>query len=232
MTKIRDVIADYLWFARNIIATPRAHVPSRPNNTRATIVMLPGILEDGSYFQSTFEPLEKSGYDVVQPDLGRMLAPVPELARLVIADVAKRFGEDPDLPIILLAHSKGSLVGRATLAALPEGVHGLIAIAAPWSGSSMSNLFPWVKALASMAPKGPALAQPWGAVREHLLRSRIYSLSPTWDLHIPEGSQLEGATNIPLKVSGHFRGIGAPHTLDVVVSCIEELIDLGPIRTS
>lgn len=230
--RIRDVLADYLWFARNVIATPRAHVPTRPDDTRATILTLPGILEDGSYFQSTFEPLEKSGYDIVQPDLGRMLAPVPELAQKVLADIGERYAQEPDLPIILLAHSKGSLVGRAALAGLPHGVHGLIAIAAPWSGSSMAKLFPAVTALSSMAPAGPAIHQPWGPQRERVIRERIYSLSPTWDLHIPEGSLLEGATNIPLDVAGHFRGIGAPHTLDVVLTCIEDLIERGPIRAT
>lgn len=83
-----------------------------------------------------------------------MRAPVPTLARTVLDDVARRFAEDPELPIILLAHSKGSLVGRAALAALPREFCGLIAIAAPWSGSSMAALSVGARCVSNMAPHG------------------------------------------------------------------------------
>ncbi|QOR47214.1 hypothetical protein INS90_08060 [Trueperella pecoris] len=228
--RLLDRAADYVWYARNFAASHLTGArPSTPRGpVRATIVVLPGVLEDPGYFHKVFGPLEDAGYDVVTLNLGHMTKPVPDLARLVLDDLSKR--ADASTPIVLLSHSKGSLVGRAVLAALPRNVHGLVAIAAPWNGSTLARLFTGWSAIDSMVPGGAATWTPWPGEREQVIRQRIFSLTPTWDPHIPEGSELEGATNIPMTLSGHFRGIGDPATLDLIVECVKRLLALPPLR--
>lgn len=227
MLRLSERIADYLWFVRNLFGVRR---PRRPADVRATIVVLPGVYEDPSYFHRIFSPLEEAGYDVVTLPLGRMTKPVPDLARQVLAELERFRSAAPTTPIVLLAHSKGSLVGRAVLAALPPNVYGLIAVAAPWNGSRLARLFGRWEAVSAMVPGGPATWTPWPHERESIIRERIYSLAPMWDPHIPEGSVLEGATNIPLALSGHFRAISDPATLTVILACIDELLERGPLR--
>lgn len=103
MLRLSERIADYLWFVRNLFSVRR---PRRPADVRATIVVLPGVYEDPSYFHRIFSPLEEAGYDVVTLPLGRMTKPVPDLARQVLADLERLRRATPTTPIVLLAHSR------------------------------------------------------------------------------------------------------------------------------
>jgi hypothetical protein len=49
---------------------------------------------------------------------------------------------------------------------------------------------------------------------------RITSIYPALDQHVPEGSQLEGATNIEVAAVGHFRVLSDPEVLDAVVAAV------------
>jgi hypothetical protein len=48
--------------------------------------------------------------------------------------------------------------------------------------------------------------------RDTSVNGRIVSIFGRYDLHIPDGSMLEGATNVRVPVVGHFRILGAPET--------------------
>lgn len=222
MSRLRD----YGWFGKNAVETVRAGIFRATTTTKpsvsspVTLVLLPGVYEDPSYFQSIRRQLEAVGYAIATvPQLGRMRAPVHVLAKCVLDFLTTING-----PIILLAHSKGSLVGRAVLAALPTHVRGMIAFAAPWRGSTLARLFPPFTVVGKLVPDGPDVTQGWSDDREKLIRSRIYSLSPSWDPHIPGGSVLPGAHNIQLSTAGHFRLIADPKAFEIVVGAINELL--------
>jgi hypothetical protein len=80
-------------------------------------------------------------------------------------------------------------------------VHSLIAIATPFSGSSLAPYIPsrTIRAL------GPADSLIVALAANLDLNSRITSIYGEFDPHIPGGSELPGATNVRVPVVGHFR---------------------------
>ena len=93
----------------------------------------------------------------------------------------------------------------------------MIAIATPFAGSSMSQIGP-TPAMRAFQPDDPVIA---ALVAESAVDSRITSIFPSFDPHIPEGSRLEGGRNIELPVSGHFRILFDPTLPDLVVREVE-----------
>jgi pimeloyl-ACP methyl ester carboxylesterase len=49
---------------------------------------------------------------------------------------------------------------------------------------------------------------------------RVTSIYPRFDPNIPEGSRLEGATNVEIPVVGHFRILDEPATIAAVLSAV------------
>ena len=56
--------------------------------------------------------------------------------------------------------------------------------------------------------------------RDASVNGRIVSVFGPWDPHIPEGSSLDGATNIAVPTAGHFRVLGAAATVRAVLDGI------------
>ena len=76
--------------------------------------------------------------------------------------------------------------------------------------ASVCLLIPAVRAL---SPRDRTLR----SLGEQLeVNSRITSIWGAFDPHIPGGSRLEGATNVRLRTSGHFRVLGQAELLDAV----------------
>ena len=53
--------------------------------------------------------------------------------------------------------------------------------------------------------------------REDSVNGRIVSIFGRFDPHIPDGSALDGATNVIVPASGHFRILGAKETHRAVI---------------
>ena len=53
------------------------------------------------------------------------------------------------------------------------------------------------------------------------MNARITSIYPRFDPNIPEGSRLEGATNVEIPLWGHFRILTAAEALAAVVAAVE-----------
>ncbi|WP_353067342.1 esterase/lipase family protein [Arcanobacterium hippocoleae] len=165
------------------------------------IVCIPGIYEGEAYFRYLRRKLsEYELYNINTKQLRQMQPPVAELARIVISEI-----REIKQPIILLAHSKGGLVGRAVLAARLPNVYGLVAFATPWNGSQRAQIFPPHHPLRALLPGGQDLSTPWSEELNSQINERIIAISPHWDFHVPQGSTLSGAANLHLSQSGHFR---------------------------
>jgi hypothetical protein len=95
----------------------------------------------------------------------------------------------------------------------------MIAIATPFAGSSMSEIGP-TPAMRAFRPDDPVIA---ALIAESVVDARITSIFPSFDPHIPEGSQLAGARNIELPVQGHFRILFDPELPELVVREVERL---------
>jgi pimeloyl-ACP methyl ester carboxylesterase len=56
--------------------------------------------------------------------------------------------------------------------------------------------------------------------RESSVNGRIVSIFGRYDPHIPDGSALEGATNVRVPGVGHFRLLEAPETHTAVIDAV------------
>jgi hypothetical protein len=214
------------------------------------VVLLPGIYEHWSFMRPLGDAINRAGYRVrVVHGMGTNRRGIADTARRLGRALAKV--PVPPTGRVIVAHSKGGLITKQLLvsetdvaASVPtssaptssassssassasesgptgsRGLLGLVAICTPFAGSRMARLLidPSVRAL---LPSDQTIVM---LGRESSVNSRIVSVFGRYDPHIPDGSVLDGATNIRVPVPGHFRVLGAPETHGAVLEGIERL---------
>lgn len=186
------------------------------NGDRRPVVLIPGVYETWHFLHLVGHELNQRGHPVhVVPQLGYNLRPIPESAALVAAQLAAR-----DLSgVALVAHSKGGLIGKQLMMTDdPEGrVDRLIAVASPFGGSGMARL----TLLPTLRIFLPTDAVIRGLVASVEHNARVTSIFPRFDPNIPEGSRVDGGTNIEIPVIGHFRVLEAQGTIQAVIDAVE-----------
>ncbi len=210
-------VQDYAWAAAVWFGTLFA--PSAPDHyatgSGRTVVVLPGVYEDWRFLRPLIVPLSLRGHAVhVVTDLGHTRAPIADGARLVLGLLAERNLRD----VVIVAHSKGGLIGKLAMLADDEHrITSMVAVCSPFHGSSRARLLPLpsVRPLVPLHPSMAGLGEPGD------VNARITSLYGRFDEHVPEGSDLPGARNIRLPVSGHFRVLGHPSCLRAVLAVVE-----------
>lgn len=186
--------------------------------SRIPVVLLPGIYETWFFLEPLARALHRAGHPVLTvPALGANTFDLEASARLV-ADQIAEVGADR---VVLVAHSKGGLIGKYLLThpGLTGAVVGLVAVNTPFRGSVYATHFPArpVRALSPRFPDMVALA------RDSTSHGRIVSIYGDFDPHIPGGSALEGAVNVHLPVMGHFRTVAHPAVLEAVTDQVARL---------
>lgn len=197
---------------------PRRYRLSTPETP--VIILLPGIYETWAFMLPVAETLRARGYDVhAVLDLGRNGGTIEDMAGRVDAYI-RREGISHCL---LVAHSKGGLIGKLLLSRYNAAgaIHGLVAINTPFAGSPLARLLP-LPALRVFQPRSPELAE-LAASRE--VDRHIVSIYGRFDPHIPGGSHLEGAHNIQLETRGHFRPLADARVHEAVLEGIRHLTD-------
>lgn len=236
---------DYIYAGWQQLASLfRSTVPARyseGNLVLPAIVLLPGVYEGWLFLEPAASRLNALGFRVFSvPELGLNRRPVPEAAASVAKFLAK-LGESHGITeCILLAHSKGGLIGkRAMLDAVlcpdislkydagtpvpappaPVEVLGLVAVATPFSGS------PYAKYLLSRTLRdfSPVDAVLLALQADTALNHKIVSIYPEFDPHIPGGSALAGAVNVELPIAGHFRTLQDETLLAAVTHAVQGL---------
>lgn len=184
------------------------------------VVLLPGIYEQWQFMRPVAELLHGKGHPVhVVTGLRWNTAPVAESAAVVAAYLREHDLRD----VLVVAHSKGGLIGKYAMLhedddAEDGGGDGarriarMIAIATPFGGSVYARLF-LLRSIRAFSP-GDRTVRMLGEQLE--VNRRITSIWGAFDPHIPGGSRLEGATNVPLRTSGHFRILGQRELLEAV----------------
>jgi triacylglycerol lipase len=215
--RLGALLADYPSALRLRAAGVRAGpVPADyPRGDGRPVLLLPGIYETWHFLRPIADALHGDGHPVhVVATIGRNGRPIPWVAEQARALMVER-----DLHgVVIVAHSKGGIVGKQLLTdelAIPDverRIARLVAIASPFAGSSMARLVP-VGGLRAFLP-GDALLTRLAA--ERAADARITSIAPRVDPHVPEGSRLEGAVNIEIDTIGHFRVLSDPRTIDAV----------------
>jgi hypothetical protein len=179
------------------------------------VVILPGVYERWHFLRPIADRLAAAGHPVhVVASLGINARPIPLSATRVL-DALRR----EDLRgVALVAHSKGGLIGKSAMLDDAEGrIDRLVAVATPFSGTRMADLT-LVPALRTFRSSHPVIRR---LAAERAVNARITSIYPAFDPHIPEGSAIDGGTNVEVDIVGHFRVLEAPATIDAVLDAVE-----------
>ncbi|SEN70377.1 alpha/beta hydrolase [Cryobacterium sp. TMT1-3] len=208
---------DYAYAAERQLRafTSRPSPRGFQTGTACPVVIIPGVYETWKFLQPLITRVHDAGHPVYVVDrLSWNLASVPDAARHVADLIAAERLED----VVVLAHSKGGLIGKYVMVGLDADsrIAGMIAVAAPFSGSAYARYM--------LSPSLRAFA----AGNEHITglntntetNRRITSIFARFDPHIPEGSALAGATNIEIDTGGHFRLLADARVADAVLSAL------------
>ena len=158
------------------------------------------------------DALSAAGHPVhTLPELRRNTATVADAAVLVAIYLAARDLSD----VVLVAHSKGGLIAKSVLLGEEaRRVRRVVTVATPFGGSVLARLVPH-PVVRSLAPDDATIVELAGRDEVNHL---VTSICPAFDPHIPSGSRLEGATNVPVAAMGHFRVLADPEVIDAVVA--------------
>jgi triacylglycerol lipase len=218
-------LLDYLYAGwRQLLSPFRRHCPaaySSGDPALPAIVLLPGVYETWLFLEPAAQRLNDAGYQVYAvPELGINRRSVPVSAAMVTRALAVLEADHGVERVILLAHSKGGLIGKhvmldavapvaddaGAIFPAPDGpveVLGLVAVATPFSGS----LYARYLLSRTMRDFSPVDAVLVSLQAQTALNHKVVSIYPEFDPHIPGGSALAGAVNVEVPVSGHFRSL-------------------------
>jgi triacylglycerol lipase len=211
---------DYGWAYRLRLARLGRHpdpLTLRDARGARPIVLLPGVYETWHFLETVGNHLRDLGHPVhAIPAFRYNLRPIVEMAELARQYVVEEGLDD----VALVAHSKGGLIGK-TLMLTEDGesrVSRMIAINSPFAGSDYAHLVP-IRTLREFVPTHETIRQLATSAE---VNSRITSIFSVWDPIIPNGSRLDGATNLELPVTGHFRILDRPDLLKAVARAVTD----------
>ncbi|MEF2977239.1 esterase/lipase family protein [Subtercola sp. YIM 133946] len=209
--------ADYVyavyWQVRSL---GRSHAGRYQTGHLNPVVVIPGIWETWAFMRPLVERVHAAGHPVfVLTSLGYNSRPVAASAEVVSRFIASNELRDA----LIVAHSKGGLIGKYAMARLDDSrlISGMVAICTPFSGSRYAP-FLLLPALRAFSPRDKTTVM---LAQNLAVNSRIVSVYPEFDPHIPGSSELPGARNIQLPTGGHFRILAQPQTLEIVLGRYE-----------
>ncbi|WP_127473131.1 esterase/lipase family protein [Microbacterium sulfonylureivorans] len=206
------------------------------------VVLLPGVYEHWTFLRPLGDALAAAGHRVaVVHGLGMNRRSIPETSERLGRVLAEL--PPPAAGRVLVAHSKGGLIakhllvtsGAAAAAAVeastggdpadaaatattedggpPLRILGLVAVATPFGGARRARVLFADPSIRAFLPGDETIVM---LGRETSINGRIVSVFGPYDPHIPEGSALDGATNLEVPAAGHFRVLASPKTHEAV----------------
>ena len=205
---------DY-WYVGwwQVVGFVRRSPPKRyGEGDRAPVVLLPGVYETWALLMPIASALNAAGHPVYTvPRLGYNRHSIVDSAAIV----AQRIAELGLTGVLLVAHSKGGLIGKHAILVddTDARIDRLISISTPYAGSSLARYFP-TRSVLALRPQAETVG--WLASNVDA-NARIVSIYGEFDPHIPDGCHLEGAVNIEIDVVGHFRVLGDHRVIAAVL---------------
>lgn len=193
------------------------------------ILILPGVYETWAFLEPIAERLHRAGYRIsIVRGLGYNLLPIIETAQRLARALGR--GPVPSAGRIVLAHSKGGLIGKQLMVAHGEAlqIRGVVAIASPFAGSKHARYI-LDPSLRAFLPTNSTIV---GLGRHAEFNARIVSIYGPYDPHVTEGSHLAGGINLPVPISGHFRILRGIETRDAVERALAEILRATPPNAS
>lgn len=201
--------------------TPPRHYLGHVVEGKAPVIILPGVFNTWAFVSPIADQLSLLGHPIyVVPKLGNNIGDISEAAKKVREVIV----ENNLVDVILVAHSKGGLIGKYVLA-YENGdykVKGLIAIATPFHGTAITKLVPSGH-VSELAENSQIIRD---LITQRQINNRIVSIYPSYDNHVwhEQGSFLEGALeNIQVKITGHHRVLYDKQVQKTVVKWIDTL---------
>ncbi|MRG59841.1 alpha/beta fold hydrolase [Agromyces sp. CFH 90414] len=239
--------ADYAYAGWRQLAVLTAWRPPRRwlrgEDALPDVVLVPGVYEHWTFLRPLGDRLNRAGYRVrTVHGMGVNRRPILPTADRLARALARR--PAPPAGRVIVGHSKGGLIGKQVLvtaeaatgdrrSSSDEGAHrvqvahlgllGVVAIATPFSGTRLARYLadPSVRAF---LPDDPVIVS---LGRSSSVNARVVSIAGPFDPHIPDGSLVDGATNVVVPTPGHFRILGAPETAEAVIEGLELLANGG-----
>lgn len=209
--------ADYVYAGwRQVRAVWRRPTADTLRDGRgAPVVIVPGVYEPWLFMLPLIRDLREAGHPVhVVEALQYNTLPVAESALLVEQLLLERDLRD----VVIIAHSKGGLIGKQAMTAGPaaERIRNMVAIATPFAGSSYARFLRGA-VLRSFSPTDKTIMS---LAQSLVTNARIVSVFPVFDPHIPGGSELVGARNVAVPTGGHFRVLAHRQTRAEVLRAV------------
>ena len=211
---------------RSWIPAARTTAPHDGARRPPAVVLLPGIYEPAAFVAPLARWLTARGHRVVTvPELGWNLHSIPRSAQMVGAYLTGLGVRDA----VLVAHSKGGLIGKQLMVSDASGlVAGMVAVATPFEGHRFSRLGP-TEALRGFHTEDPVILSLAADLEAN---TRIVTVRAEVDPVAFHGTELPGATNLTLPVVGHFRILGHPLFLARLAEVLEDgRFAAGPERS-
>lgn len=212
---------------------------------KVPVILIPGILNKWGYMKKLGDKISMLGHPVhIIPELGTNLDTIPSSAKtlhkIVLrvvpaahrhihehAEALRAYLEKKDIRgAVIVAHSKGGLIGKYFLAHFNTDtrVLGMVAIATPFSGSALAKLIPH-RAFKELHNESQVIKD----LQQHNgINKKIISVYPSYDTHIwaPEGSYLPGAENIEVPIGGHSV-VDNGQVQEAVIAAVERITRLA-----
>lgn len=212
---VRDYAYALRWQIAALVSRPDPHSYRQHDPDKLVVVLLPGIYETWAFMRPVADVLREHDYDVrAVVDMGYNGGSIEDMANLVDGYIRREgIGR-----CVLVAHSKGGLIGKLLLARHNAAgvIQGLVALNTPFEGSPLARLLP-LPALRVFLPHSPELAE---LTASRHVDQDIVSIYGRFDPHIPGGSYLEGAHNVQLGTRGHFLPLGDARVHEAVLDGI------------
>lgn len=210
----RDYAYAVVWQLRALV--DRSDPREFESGEATPLVVIPGVYETWRFLHPLIAELHERGHPVhVIGPLRWNNRPVPDAAALVADYLETRALSG----VVLVAHSKGGLVGKyaMSLGSAAARIDAMLAVAAPFGGSRYARYLP-ARSLRIFRPKDATIVR---LAAEAAVNARIVSVYGRFDPHIPGGSALAGAKNVELDTGGHFRVLAHPRVLAELAALAE-----------
>ena len=221
-----DWAIDYIYLARGSAhmywhRQPPRHYLGYVEAGKVPVLLLPGIALGWGFLKPLGDQISRAGHPVYAvPDLRLNFKAIAESAA-----IARQVIKQHDLrDVIIMAHSKGGLIGKRLMVDdKPDPrFKGMIAVGTPFAGSRIAKAIPH-PAYIELWPESPRVAE---LSAERAVNARIISIRPKFDNHIwpAESSYLEGAAqNLTLEVKGHHKILFNPAVRTKILALIVEM---------
>ncbi len=234
-TKIIHWIIDYGYVCRGFVyraihRKPPSHYLEHIVHEKVAVVLIPGILGKWTLMKSLADKISLTGHPVyIVPELKSNTFNIPQSAEILKTVIEKMYQEVSTkrnsgvTKVVLVAHSKGGLIGKYFLTHLNTDHHvlGMISVATPFSGSTLARVIPH-ESFRELDTTSRVIKD----LEDHTeMNHKIISICPEYDNHVwaEKGSYLKGAENIVVPVHGHHKVLFDKDVQNVVLKSIEKL---------